>query len=297
MAYKVLVPLDGSRVAENSLAYLDALRSMGESEILLISVVDEDAQGTALDPKESIAREENLLATYLREVSAQIHEHIGIDVATKLVVGSPGPSVIDEATRFAPDLLVVSTHGRSGLSRWRLGSVADKIIRGATCNTLVVGPKASERAPWVDARIMEPFKTILAPLDGSTLAESALPVVQSFAQSYGSAVHLVTAVAIPAISGAMGGAVYEPDLLPNLIEGARQYLVGKAATLAGVEVTTKVEMGGAAAMLDDYVTEHAIDLVIMTSHGRGGYVRTALGSVADRLIACAAPVLIVRPRE
>jgi nucleotide-binding universal stress UspA family protein len=170
--YKVLVPLDGSRLAEHSLVYLDALRSMGESQVQLLSVVDEAEDFESLKPEESRLREENLLSTYLREVSADIKQHLGIDVETRVVAGSPANAILDEAEKYAPDLLVISTHGRSGISRWRLGSVADKVIRGAACNTLVVGPKAAERGTWLDARIMDAFKSLLVPLDGSALAES-----------------------------------------------------------------------------------------------------------------------------
>jgi nucleotide-binding universal stress UspA family protein len=293
--YKVLVPLDGSRLAENSLVYLDALRSLGESQVLLLSVVDEAEEFQSLDSGESSAREENLLVTYLKEVSADLQHHLGINVETKVVHGAPAACVIDEVTRYMPDLLVISTHGRSGMSRWRLGSVADKVIRGAGCNTLVVGPKASERSTWIDARIMEPFKSLLVPLDGSALAETALPVAANFAESYGSTVHLVRVVGIPATAGALGES-YMPDMLGTLEDAAKTYLTNIATTL---KASTKADVliGGAAWQLEDYVDANAIDLVVMTSHGRGGLIRTALGSVTDRMLGGAAPVLVVRPRQ
>jgi nucleotide-binding universal stress UspA family protein len=295
--YKVLVPLDGSRLAEHSLVYLDALRSMGESQVQLLSVVDEAEDFESLKPEESRLREENLLSTYLREVSADIKQHLGIDVETRVVAGSPANAILDEAEKYAPDLLVISTHGRSGISRWRLGSVADKVIRGAACNTLVVGPKAAERGTWLDARIMDAFKSLLVPLDGSALAESALPVASNFAESYGASIHLVRVVAIPTTADGMGGGAYMPDLLDTLIDSAKAYLKSTAANLIQAEVKTDVLVGGAAWQLEDYVAANNIDVVIMTSHGRGGFVRTALGSVTDRLLGGAAPVLVVRPRE
>jgi nucleotide-binding universal stress UspA family protein len=295
--YKVMVPLDGSRLAEHSLVYLDALRSLGESQVLLFSVVDEAEDFRALDPNEALAREENILATYLREVAADIKQHLGIEVETKVVAGSPAGSILEEAANYSPDLLVISTHGRSGISRWRLGSVADKVIRGAVCNTLVVGPKAAERGTWIDARIMEPFKSLLVPLDGSGLAEAALPVASRFAESYDAQIHLVRVVQVPTTADGMGEVSYMPDLLDTLTESSKAYLQNTAAKLNRPGVKTDVLIGSAAWRLEEYVAGNAIGLVIMTSHGRSGFVRTALGSVTDRLLGGAAPVLVVRPQE
>jgi nucleotide-binding universal stress UspA family protein len=294
--YRVLVPLDGSRLAENSLVYLDALRGLGESEVLLLSVVDEAEDFHSLRPEEAREREANLLSTYLREVAADVEEHLGISVETKVVTGSPAACVLEEATGYSPDLLVISTHGRSGISRWRLGSVADKVIRGASCNTLVVGPKASERTVWLDARIMEAFKAILVPLDGSSLAEETLPVAATFAESFGSSIHLVRVVPIPTVADGVGEGAYMPDLLNTLVESAQAYLENAADRLGRQDVITSALVGSAAAQLEEYAKESGIDLVIMTSHGRSGFVRTALGSVTDRMLGGPAPVLVVRPR-
>jgi nucleotide-binding universal stress UspA family protein len=293
--YKVLVPLDGSRLAEHSLVYLDALRSLGESEVLLLGVVDATEDFHSLNPGEALERETNLLSTYLREVSSDLKQHLGLEVATKVVIGTPAERIIEETSSYATDLLVISTHSRSGVRRWRLGSVADKVIRGAPCNTLAVGPKASDRSAWLDARIMEAFKSLMVPLDGSPLAEQALPVAVSFAESYGSALHLVRVVPIPLVPG--GDAAYVPDLMGSLVNAARGYLENTAAKLRRPDLVTQVIVGSPTPQLEDYVTTRAIDLVVMTSHGRGGFVRTALGSVTDRLLGGDAPVLIVRPKE
>jgi nucleotide-binding universal stress UspA family protein len=177
-----------------------------------------------------------------------------------------------------------------------MGSVADKVVRAAACNTMVVGPKAAERTTWIDARILEPFKSLLVPVDGSALAESALPVAGAFAGAYGAQIHLVRVAAIPVTGDGMEG-IYTTDLLNDAITSAKEYVQAAATKLSGADVKTDVLVGNAAAELQDYVAANAIDLVIMTSHGRGGFVRTALGSVTDRLLGGAAPVLVVRPRE
>jgi nucleotide-binding universal stress UspA family protein len=295
--YKILIPLDGSRLAEHSLVYLDAVRSMGDSQVLLFSVIDDAEALYKISPREAYDRERNLLSTYLREVAGDISKHLGIEVDTKVVAGSPAERILEEAAKYSPNLLVVSTHGRSGFSRWRLGSVADKVIRGAACNTMVVGPKATEHEIWLDARIVEPFKRLLVPLDGSVLAESALPIASSFANTYGAQVHLVRVVSIPATGVGVGEAAFTPDLVDSLVEGASSYLEGTLAKFELDDAKTDVLVGGAAWRLADYIAENSIDLVVMTSHGRSGFLRTALGSVTDRLLGGAAPVLVVRPQE
>ena len=298
MAFKVMVPLDGSSPAETSLVYLDALRSLGETDVLLVSVVDDSEESPGLNDSESRAREANLLTTYLQKVSSDVKLHLGVNVEAKVLPGSPARVILDEADAYSPNLIVISSRGRSGIARWRLGSVADKVIRGAICNTLVVGTRAAERTSWRDARIMEPFKAVLVPLDGSALAESALPVAVDIAASYGSSLHLVRIVPIPVVTDGLGGeALYTPDLLDALVESAKTYLKDTAAGLNRPAVTAEVFIGAPAPALEEYVTEHNIDIVVMTSHGRGGFIRTALGSVTDRLLGGPAPVLVVRAQE
>ena len=296
--FKVLVPLDGSRLAENSLVYLDALRSLGESRVLLVSVVDEAEDFRSLTHEQALERESNLLGTYLREVASDLERYLGIEVETKVLTGTPAESLLAEAYTLEPDLLVISTHGRTGITRWRLGSVADKLVRGAPCNTLVVGPKAAERSAWLEARILEPFRSILVPLDGSELAEQALTVAKSFADCFGSTLHLVRVVGIPAAGDGFGGEYsYTPQLIESLVEGAKTYLGGVAATLGDYRVETETPLGYAALQLEEYIAAKDIDLVIMTSHGRGGFVRATLGSVTDRMLGGKAPVLVVRARK
>lgn len=295
--YKILLPLDGSRLAEHSLVYLQALRAMGELNVLLLSVVDESGESHTLSRVEAQDREFNVLSTYLREVVADINAHLGIHAEQKVVRGAPASCILDEAERFSPDLLLISTHGRSGISRWRFGSVVDKVIRAAPCNTFVIGPKAGELSQWMEFELTQPFGRILVPLDGSALAEQAIEVARSFAERFSAEVHLVRAVPLPMVGGGFAAEAYTPDLLDTIIDLARSYISNIASRFDGpTPVQTAVIVGPAAFTLEDYITEKRIDLIIMTSHGRGGLVRTALGSVTDRLLGRTAPVLVVRPK-
>ena len=296
-AYKILIPLDGSRLAEHSLSYLRAFKDYGEPRVELMSVADVDEDYRGLKEEDAKDREINVLRGYLREVSEKAKSAFGVEAGTRVVGGSPAEAILKEAEAFNPDLIVISTHGRSGLSRWRFGSVADKVIRGGNHNTLVIGPKAADKDSWLDDPTPPSFKSILVPLDGSELGEAALGVAQALTTHFDSAVHLVRATPIPTVDEGMGGAgMASAELMESLVEGARQYLATVAArvTAAG-GVKTEVLIGPAAAGLEDYIEEHDIDVVVMTSHGRSGVARVALGSVTDRLLGAGkAPVLVVR---
>jgi nucleotide-binding universal stress UspA family protein len=293
----VLVPLDGSRLAERSLAFLPALAQFGSLSVTLLSVIDENEDIKMLSQPEVLDRERNVLQTYLREVASDLHKHLNLQVETEVLEGSPAELILSRCGVSRPDLLLVSTHGRSGIARWRVGSVADKLIRGAGCQTLVIGPHASDEEGWLASGAQAPFKHIMVPLDGSELGESALETAQTFASQFESEVHLVRAINLQSYSdGLVLESSFTPRLIDTVTDDAKAYL-DKAVTRvkAPAGTRTMVLLGSAATALEEYIDKNAIDLVVMSTHGRGGVARAALGSVTDRLMGGPAPVLVVRP--
>ena len=150
------------------------------------------------------------------------------------------------------------------------------------------------------------FTRILVPLDGSELAERALPLAQSISQSSTAAIDLVQVVSrLPELEAGRTGdsilvADLERDAARQLVEArvtrGKEYVSRVATQLeeAGIEVTTALLEGGAAENIVDYTREHGIDLVVMSTHGFGGLKRLSLGSVTDRVIrSCEVPVLVV----
>jgi nucleotide-binding universal stress UspA family protein len=279
---KVLIPLDGSPLAETALRALEALATLGPLHVRLVSVVEAIEGMTQVAKSEHLQREEHMLNAYLDGVVARLKDRPEIaSVEGRVFAGVAVDIILDQAGDFAPDLLVISTHGRSGLSRWRLGSVADAVIRSNTANTLVVGPNARLRAP---------VRSILVGLDGSQLAEAALPVATSLAAGFGATLHLVRVISLPVSTSEE----YQ-DYLDELTQYAREYLdETKKRTAFSGELVTAARVGSPSERLIDYIAAHDIHLAVMTSHGRGGIARTALGSVAGRLVGGPAPVLIVR---
>ena len=150
------------------------------------------------------------------------------------------------------------------------------------------------------------FTRVLVPLDGSELAERALPLAQSIAQSSSATIHLVQVVSrLPELEAGRAGdsiqvAELELDAARRLVEArvtrGQEYVGRVAAQLekAGIEVTTAMLEGGAVENIVNYTREHGIDLVVMSTHGYGGFKRLFLGSVTDRVIrSCEVPVLVV----
>ena len=147
--YRVIVPLDGSAQAEVALAYLAALSPIGEIEACLVAVADNTHEAVAEAGAEEVERQRRLLETYVQERVRQVSAPVAA-VEGVVVVGAPAASIVAEAESRNADLIIVSSHSRSGIQRWRLGSVADKIVRGATCSTLVIG-SAVERKTTADS--------------------------------------------------------------------------------------------------------------------------------------------------
>ena len=148
-----------------------------------------------------------------------------------------------------------------------------------------------------------PYKAILVPLDGSPLAEKALPTAELMARQFGSTVLL--ARIIPLISSstilASEGAVTSPEVYQQLYDdeqrAAQDYLAARAEPLRarGVDVRTLFARGDPASCLLDLMASEHVGLIVMTTHGRSGIARWALGSVADRLVrSCTTPLLLIR---
>ena len=190
----------------------------------------------------------------------------------------------------------MATHGRSGLNRFLLGSVAEKVLRGSGNPLLLV--RATETASTTGETA---FKSVVVPLDGSELAESVLPVIAELVKNLGVEVQLFRAYQIPynVYAGDEGFYAGNYDaLLTSVRDEAAEYLEKKAADLKrlGVsKVTCVAKEGFAADKIIELGRNTADNLVAMSSHGRSGVRRWVLGSVAEAVVRHSGdPVLITR---
>jgi len=290
-----LIPLDGTKLSESAFAMLPLIKTLGVENVELVSVWQglweyetSERPGPKLQEFEEKGRA--YVEAYLAQEATRV-EGVGLSVKKVALSGRAADEILRAAAESRADLIVIATHGRDGLARWRLGSVADKVVRHATCPTLVIGPNVEiELEPYTVHRI-------LVPLDGSPLAEEVLPIATWIAARTGAGLDLVRAVSLPPMDYeySMG---YVPGLLTELEDAGRAYLAG-VATKLGTEVQAQsyLSVGPAGLNLLEQLRDHPAQLVIMMSHGRGGIARTALGSVVDRLLHGPAPVLVLRSEE
>ncbi len=276
---KVLIPLDGTLFAERALELLPALGSVGDLYVRLIGAIDEQELEALPQAHDWLEKEERLLREHL-ELKRRDLEAAEMLAGAEVHRGKPAKVIFDAAGRFKPNYIVISSHSRSGIQRWRLGSVADKVVRGAPCNVIVLGPSAAPMRAQV--------RNIMVPLDGSPLAETALPRGVELARSLGARLHLVRVATYPLFADEAGWAW-------DAVKGAAgAYLETAAQQVDGAEVVTAMETGSPAVQLLEYAQKHHIDLIAMTSHGRGGFLRSALGSVTNALIGGRTPVLVIK---
>ncbi len=288
----IVVPLDGSELSEHAVPYASAMAKATGAHLLVLTVWEEGERAMITNlpdlAEDLFKRGEEHYEGYLAGVAKQL-EAEGVTVETDVLLGDPTEEILRMIEQRAPRMLVMATHGRSGLSRWRYGSVANKMAREAPVPTMVVGPKVLEDAARGGA-----IRRILVPLDGSPLAESALRLALELAEALDAGLILSQVVRWPAQPFTLGVDVAE--IMRQLTEAAQHYLLQTQEGLRTERpVETKVLQGPPADALIDLAEAEGIDLVVMASHSRGGLALVVLGSVADRMLQGSAPVLLVRP--
>ncbi len=295
MIRRILVPLDGSDVAERILPTVSALAHRLGAEVILFRAVPPLAQavvlpdGKILSPREYTEQEEWRARAYLerkREVleAAKVQVH-AVDVA----VGKPAQAILEAEERWLVDLVAMGTHGRGGLGRLLVGSVADKVIRAGARPVLV--QRTDREGPPVT--VLDP---ILVPLDGSPLAETVLPTAVGLARGLGSRLILFRVVT-PVLLPEPVGAPLPAQSLKVLEEEALAYLERTAEGLRreGVEVTVATATGTPAQEIVAVAQSRRVRLICMATHGYTGLRRVLLGSVTEAVIQTAPiPVLVTR---
>lgn len=292
MFQKILVPLDGSELAEKALPLAVALAQGLQSEIRLVRMVPYFAVMAAdpllYDEINRLSEEEAL--SYLRDVAQRLPAQVKSAVAAE--IGSAAEGILEQARKNEADLIVISSHGRSGLNRWVFGSVAERVLGHAEVPTIIVNSRCQ---PWDESP-----KKILVPLDGSDLAEEAILPAEALARALNAELHLVrvTPGAHARLETPAMAQVFA-DIEKKEVVEAQQYLKSKGESLHVDGVTAVVELStdAVADAIMDYAARNKINLIVMSSHGRSGISRWMYGSVAEKVLrsACCA-TMVVRKR-
>ena len=298
MFSRILVPLDGSKLAEQALPFARILARALKTPIELLEVVDissvsmHRAADKARYLERLIAGAERRAQEYLDRIA---HQLAGIDVATSIERGKAAEAIIDRAAAAPGALIAMATHGRSGVNRWLLGSVAEKVLRGAAHPLFLVRAAGDEREERSGA-----LNSIIVPLDGSTLAESVLPAAVELARVLDASVLLFRAFELPA-KAYYGREDYLPDYeaLKNQVRAeAQAYLDARVAALTEdglTRVSSLLREGLGADEIIRCASERPDSLVAMCTHGRSGVKRWVLGSVAEKVARHSGdPVLVMR---
>jgi len=296
----ILVPLDGSALSARALPIAVALARRSGAQVQLALVHDPSAYipfvpGEVAIPvydaalvSEHRAQDQATLDAALAELTAQ-----GVAASAVLLEGTIIEALIEHAQAAGVDLTVMTSHGRSGFERLRLGSVATAYLTRASAPVYLVRGSGSEAAPEL------PVGPLLCTLDGSPFAEAILPHATTFAQVAGLTMTLLS-VAVPhAMPMAPFGAeaLLADDSAMALEEaGQREYLTRIASACPpGTTVHAVSDMSVSRAIVDE-ATRVSAGALAMATHGRGGLKRMVLGSVADEVIRHShTPVLVYRP--
>jgi nucleotide-binding universal stress UspA family protein len=300
MYTRMLIPLDGSKLAENVLPYARALARALELRIELLSVVDSmDFARTAnaghvrdFDPLIEAATQEG--KHYLEGIAGSFG---GAKVSYAVENGVADKIIIDSAASDKDTLIAMATRGRSGIHRWLMGSVAEKVLRSATNPLLLV--RGDEEGKSEGEAVL---KSIVVPLDGSKLAESVLPRAIELGKRLNLAIVLTRAYQIPlsaAYAGAEAPYIPNQDALLNLVKDeASAYLDEKVNELHqnGIDkVSSILSVGSGADEIIDLARNTPDNLIAMCTHGRSGVKRWVLGSVTEKVVRHSGdPVLVVR---
>jgi len=284
----ILLPLDGSIVSERALPYASTLARRSGGRVVLVEAV-EIYPFRSINLSEARSEAINQAGTYLRQAATRLSaKHVTAEAHT--YYDKPVPSILDAASRHHADLIVMSTHGRSGLGRMLYGSVTDAVLRQAMVPVLVV-PSTVDRA-WSPDRPL----SVLVPLDGSGLSEEALDALSIFSAGGGIHVTLLRVVDPPYYP------VYGEPCLPSDemadVTAATNYLDYQVAKLRarGHESQGKIIVGDPAGVIAAIAREQHVDLVMMSTHGYGGLSRLLLGSTATSVLhQISVPMVLARP--
>lgn len=284
MLSKILIPIDGSELSKRILIHVKRLLLRQDAEVALLHVAWPEVPG-GLKQMEAVD-----LADAEASIAAAVGQLECEGARTRAVIrrGDPAEEILAYAAEYQPSVIAMSTHGRSGFDRWIWGSVAERILRGSKHPLLLANPHALEKEPSPDVR----FRRILVPLDGSEPSAAILPLAAEMAKLYESEVTLfyaepvlVASIQYPAI-----------PVIPAKQEGERVLApYRERLEKEGIRAKSWVSFEAPASAILRAIELTKADLVAMTTHGRSGWSRWALGSVAEKVIRHSpCPVLVRR---
>lgn len=289
MAYKkILVPLDGSELAEKALPYAKSIAKLKNSNVILFAV----------SLTIFVDRRDRLFASYL-EVSAKELNEEGIKATTATSYGDVAEEIVKYANKNKMDLIVMATHGYTRAKQWLFGSVTQKVLYGTEIPVLLIKSKSPE--------VSGEFNRILVPVDGSPFSEATLPYVEELTRKTNKEILLLHICEPPVVPSYGSHPInptwkkYRDDMWGETEKLSTNYLNKTMAAMKkkGIKVKSRVikaQSGEVAKTIMQISKEENIDLIVIATQGRTGVSRWVYGSVANRIVGeFSQPILLIRP--
>lgn len=292
MYSKILVPLDGSAMAECVLPHVEALATGNTTiDVTFLYVIQPlDTLLTSSEFKSHIESEAKSAAEdYLKDLISKLKYNASLH--GEVILGKVAENIVDYAMQNKTELIIMATHGRSGVTRWVRGSVADKVLHESKLPIWLIKTDASQMTIYSEGQKI----TILVPLDGSELAEATLDYVKKLTKQFGT--QSVDVVLIRVCELFFPPYTYPPPI-PLSWEEYLEYETNRCKDICqtylakveeqlkqdGISVRAEIPVGNPADTIVDYANENAFSLIAISTHGRTGISRWAFGSVAEKVL-------------
>ena len=298
----ILVPLDGSQLAECALPHIAAIAHSFDAEVILLRMLEKNQEGTAAQLFDFLNWQINKTEAelYLERIRAQFQES-GLRARSAVLEGLAAEGIIEYAQNQGMKLVVLSTHGHGGLTHWGISSITQKIILSAPTSLLIVRAHQYGAHPL---ELTEPtaYQRILVPLDGSQRAENVLPIITQLAHIHKSQIHIVQVVQTPEMARQLPPAPEDIDLSNRVVARNRREAAGyleqvkSRSSRENIAVQTHlITSDNAAAALHQLEEQEHIDMVVLSAHGYSGNHQWPYGSMVNNFIMYGkVPLLIVQ---
>ena len=286
----ILVPLDGSQLAECVLPHAAAFAHSFDAELTLLRILEKNQTGASAQLFDLLnwQIQKTKATLYMEEIKARFKES-NIRARTIILEGLVTEGITGYAQNAGVKLIILSSHGRHGLTQWGISSITQKIILSAPTSILIV--RAHQQDSLAELSTIPLYQRILVPLDGSQRAEHVLPIITQLARVHQPKIHLVHVVQTPEMARQMPPAREDIDLSNRVVarnlEEAGYYLeqLKSRSYLQGIAVQTHlITSDHTAAALHQVVEREHIDMVILSAHGYSGKHQWPYGSVVNNFI-------------
>lgn len=288
MTFKnILVPLDGSETSEKVQRWVTPMAADLNAQLILLSIVHSPEHSGPEATKKAELSAHHYLDSQAEQARTQ-----GVTVSNVVKTGIPAKTILETATELKADMIAMATHRESVVARGILGSVTDLVLRSAEIPVLALNPDATQVSAGSPS-------TIIVPLDGSNLAETAVPAALDIAEATGARLLFIRAIHLPAFAVSGPGAeYYGVDYgISTERDKATEYLARFAAQAEakGLKAEVHAALGNAAARILEDTRNIPDAMIVICSHGRTGFKRMLMGSVADKIVrASHHPVLVLK---